>query len=76
MESKVKKHPLLHGFSGSEAKGSNQGRVEVPVRGPGELCEGSGAEKGKAQIAHAFPVGLACEQDEHEGGYRAGPAGK
>ena len=50
--------------------GTNQGRVEVPVRGPGELAEGSGAEKGKAQVAMGVRVDLACEQDEVEGGYR------
>jgi hypothetical protein len=50
--------------------GTNQGRVEVVVRGPGEASEGSGAAKGKARIAMGVPVKLACEQDENEGGYR------
>lgn len=50
--------------------GTNQGRVEVKVRGPGETSEGSGAAKGKAQVAMGVPVKLACEQDENEGGYR------
>ncbi len=49
--------------------GTNEGRVEVPVRGPGELGKGSGAEKGKAQVAMGVRVDLACEQEEHEGGY-------
>jgi hypothetical protein len=50
--------------------GTNQGRVEVPVRGPGETSSGSGADKGKARVAMGVPVSLACEQDEHEGGYK------
>jgi hypothetical protein len=49
--------------------GTNQGRVEVKVRGPGELLETEG-KKGKAQVAMGVPVKLACEQDENEGGYR------
>ncbi len=49
--------------------GTNQGRVEVKVRGPGEMQEVSG-DKGKAQVAMGVPVSLACEQDENEGGYR------
>jgi len=50
--------------------GTNQGRVEVPVRGPGETSEGSGAAKGKARVAMGVSVKLAGEQDENEGGYR------
>lgn len=74
--SPVKKHPLLHGFEGPEpASGTNQGRVDVPIRGPGEISGGyPGVTKGKAQIAHGFPVCLAEEQDSNEGGYRAGAA--
>jgi hypothetical protein len=51
--------------------GSNQGRVDITVRSPGETSCGSGIEKGKAQIAHGFPVSLAQEQCDNEGGYRA-----
>ena len=56
--------------------GTNQGRVEVPIRGPGEMSEGSGADKGLAQIAMGVPVKLACEQDENEGGYRGDNEGE
>lgn len=56
--------------------GTNQGRVEVPIRGPGETSEGSGVEKGKARVAMGVPVGLACEQDENEGGYRGEDEGE
>lgn len=65
-------HPLLHGFAGGNAGGTNQGRVDVPIRGPGELSGGApGVMKGKAVIGHGFPVKLAEEQDQLEGGFRA-----
>lgn len=65
-------HPLLHGDPGGMASGTNQGRVDVPIRGPGELsCGAPGVVKGKAVIAHGFPVKLAEEQDQLEGGFRA-----
>lgn len=71
-EDPVKKHPLAHGNPGGMASGTNQGRVEVPIRGPGELSDGyPGVVKGKAVIAHGFPVKLAEEQDQLEGGFRA-----
>lgn len=74
-EDPVKKHPLLHGNPGGMASGTNQGRVDVPIRGPGELSDGApGVMKGKAVIAMGVPVKLAMEQDEAEGGYRAVPA--
>lgn len=74
-EDSVPRHPLAHGFSGGVASGTNQGRVDVPIRGPGELSDGyPGVVKGKAMIGHGFPVCLAEEQDVNEGGYRAVPS--
>lgn len=35
--------------------GTNQGRVNVPVRGPGEEMKTEG-NKGKARLAAAFPA--------------------
>lgn len=67
----VKEHPLAHGCPG----GTNEGRVDVPIRGPGEISAGAaGVVKGKAQVAYGTRVNLAQDQFEAEGGYRATPA--
>lgn len=55
--------------------GTNQGRVSVPMNGPGELGGDSGAAKGKAQIAMGVPVKLAMD-DGNSGGYRAAAVAK
>ena len=48
--------------------GTNEGRVEVKVRGPGETMVVS-EEKGKAQVGMGVSV-RAAEDAGNEGGYR------
>jgi len=64
-------HPeTLHGMSGSNLSGTNQGRVDVPVAGVGtDPLEGNAAGKGKARPMMGIPVKLNMEQEKEEGGY-------
>jgi hypothetical protein len=47
--------------------GTNEGRVQVPTKGPGTISNKDGA--GKAQIENQNLLCLAMEQDRNEGGY-------
>lgn len=49
-------------------KGTNMGRVNVPIRGPGEVLKTEG-NKGKARLAPAFPASVNKDM-ANEGGYR------
>ena len=51
--------------------GTNEGRVNIPMRGPGTMGDDE-AGKAKAQIESQNLLCLAMEQDTHEGGYRRG----
>jgi len=62
-------HPdSLHGKPGVSLTGTNQGRTNVPMRGPGEVYEPSGP-RGKARPEMGVPVKLAMGQESEEGGY-------
>lgn len=67
--SNLRPESILHGKPG-KMSGTNQGRVDVPVAGPGtDPLEGNDAGKGKARVAMGVPVKLAMEQESEEGGY-------
>lgn len=61
---------LIHGKPGAKLEGTNQGRVAVPVAGPGEdPLDGNAKSKGKARPMFGVPVKLHMEQEKEEGGY-------